>query len=297
MRRGDVAVLGATSFVGQHVCDLLLEDGTEVVAMTRGGGRPDTRLRWCTLGPGASAALPELPTWISVAPIWTLPQHFTLMLECGARRVVALSSTSLLTKQASNDPAETETVRRLAAGERALSEWGTQHRIDWVLVRPTLIYGGGADRNVSEIARVISRLGFFPLVEGGTGLRQPIHAGDAAKFCIAAARTPAAARRIYVITGGETLSYREMVSRVFVALGRRPLMPSFPLWAFSAALRMLRLIPRLRHWSPAMAARMTEDLVFNWSPAERELGVTPRRFTLTSEDLPSGRDGNGRKAK
>ena len=47
-----------------------------------------------------------------------------------------------------------------------------------------------------------------------------------------AAGAPAAENRAYDIAGGETLSYRRMVERIFAAEGRRPVTPTVPLAAF-----------------------------------------------------------------
>jgi hypothetical protein len=56
---------------------------------------------------------------------------------------------------------------------------------------------------------------FIPLVGGGTGLRQPVHAEDLAIGAIAAAASPAAANKVYCLPGAETLPYWEMIGRIF----------------------------------------------------------------------------------
>ncbi|MDE2259817.1 MAG: NAD(P)-dependent oxidoreductase, partial [Betaproteobacteria bacterium] len=117
-------------------------------------------------------------------------------------------------------------------------------------------------------------------------LRQPVHAEDVAAACVAALQAPQAENRSYVLSGGETLTYREMVVRVFTALGRPPRCFSVPLGVFILALKGLRRWPRYRHWTAAMALRMGEDLIFDHSEARRDLGFVPRAFRLTGADLP-----------
>jgi uncharacterized protein YbjT (DUF2867 family) len=117
-------------------------------------------------------------------------------------------------------------------------------------------------------------------------LRQPIHAEDVAAACVAALQAQPAANRSYNLSGGETLAYRNMVARVFAALGRPVRMVTVPLWAFRLAVAMLRSVPRFRHWSAAMAERMNRDLVFDHAEAARDLGFKPRGFALTAEDMP-----------
>jgi len=215
-----------------------------------------------------------------------LPDYFPLIEASGARRVVALSSTSRFTKVGSGDTAENAIAAKLIDAEARVQAWAESRGIEWVVLRPTLIYGQGRDKNISEMARFIRRFGFFPLLGSAQGLRQPIHAEDVAAACVAALRAPGATNRAYNLSGGETLAYREMVARVFAALGRPARLVTVPLWAFRLAVAMLRRLPRYRHWSAAMAERMNRDLVFDHADAARDFGFKPRGFALTAKDLP-----------
>jgi hypothetical protein len=53
---------------------------------------------------------------------------------------------------------------------------------------------------------------------------------------------------------------------------------------------ILRLLPRYRYWSAAMAERMNQNLVFDHSEARRDLSFTPRAFILSKEDLVQAAD-------
>lgn len=223
--------------------------------------------------------------WICVAPVWVLPDYFALIEASGARRLVALSSTSRFTKVGSGDAAENAIAAKLIESEARVQAWAKGRGIEWVVFRPTLIYGQGRDKNISEMARFIRRFGFFPLLGRAQGLRQPIHAEDVAAACLAALQAPGAAYRAYNISGGETLAYRDMVARVFEALGRPARLVTVPLWAFSLAVVMVRCLPRYRHWSAAMAERMNRDLAFDHADAARDLGFKPRAFALTAKDV------------
>ena len=289
-----VGVLGATSLVGSCLLPLLTEAGWQLTAFSRQAvGRLGDGVAWRRL-PLAAQALPKppqkrdegvTPNWICVAPIWVLPDYFGLFDAQGARRVVVLSSTSRFTKDGSSDPEEQAIALRLADAETCVREWAKNRGVEWVILRPTLIYGLGRDKNIAEIVRFIRRFGFFPLFGKANGLRQPIHAADVAGACVAAMQATGAANRAYNIAGGETLTYRDMVGRIFTAFGRRPRLLTVPLWAFRLALTVLHRLPRYRQWSAAMAERMNRDLVFDHSEAARDLAFEPRLFVLSEEDL------------
>lgn len=282
-------LLGASSFVGGCLMPLLINDGRRVFAFSRKtperkAGEAVTWRQFNTASLAHAEAI-QIKDWLCVAPIWVLPQYFVMLEHYGACRVVALSSTSRFTKTGSSDVAENLVAMRLAESEERLRTWAESKGIEWVILRPTLIYGLGKDKNIAEITRFILRFSFFPLLGKAMGLRQPIHVEDVAAACVAALKAPVAANRVYNISGGETLPYREMVSRVFVALQRRPRLVTIPLVVFKMAVACLRVFPRYRHWSAAMAERMNRDLVFDHADAVRDFGFSPRSFLLASEDV------------
>lgn len=280
-----VGLLGATSLVGKCLISRLVEAGWPVLGYSRHPNQTSEDVEWLQL-PLADNPSPQ-PYWICVAPIWVLPDYFALLEMSGAKRVVVVSSTSRFTKAGSDDTAEVALATRLIQAEERFQTWAQSHGIEWVILRPTLIYGLGQDKNICEISRFIRYLGFFPVLGRAQGLRQPIHAEDVADACVSALQAPTATNRAYNISGGETLTYRKMIALVFRALGRRPCLLTVPLWAFRLAAAVLRCLPRYRQWSMAMAERMNQDLVFDHTDATRDLKFSPRPFQLTPEDLPN----------
>nr|WP_186405536.1 NAD-dependent epimerase/dehydratase family protein [Candidatus Accumulibacter aalborgensis] len=292
--RHPVAVIGASSLVGEALLFLLQQSPWPAAAFSRSaaahaGSPVDWRQLPVSGGLSGRDTVPgsddKLPLWICVAPIWVLPEHFALLDAHGARRVVALSSTSRFTKSGSSDSQEQSVAERLAEAEARLQAWAEARGVEWVVLRPTLIYGLGRDKNIVEIARCIRRFGFFPVFGRADGLRQPIHAQDVAGACLAALQAVDVANRAYNISGGETLPYREMVVRVFAALGCPPRLLAVPLPAFRVAVSLLHCLPRYRHWSSAMAERMNQDLVFDHHDAQRDFAFEPRAFVLSQEDV------------
>lgn len=271
-----VLVLGATSLIGGFVLERLR--GTATVAVSR-TAHPKGDAAWVTAdiaGSDLARQLPACPTVLGLCPIWLLPRALPQLKTAGMRRLVAFSSTSVVTKAASSHPHERDTARRLAQGEQAIRSFCEANGIAWTILRPTLIYVEGRDQNVSRLASVIRKLGFLPLAGRGEGLRQPVHADDLATAALAAAAAPAAAGRAYDVPGGETLTYRKMVERIFEGLDRRPRIIAVPetLWALGLTLAS----PFIPGATANMGARMSEDLTFDPEPARRDFGWNPRAF-------------------
>ncbi len=289
-----IGLLGATSLVGECLQQQLIQQQWQIIAFSR---RPNTSshtpISWLQLDteylhPEARHHTPNsIPNWICVAPLWVLPYYFDMILKLGAKRIVALSSTSRYSKTASPDANEQHIAQQLISGEETLHTWATQHNVTSIILRPTLIYGYGRDKNITEIARFIQRFGFFPVFGSARGLRQPIHADDVAAACCSAMSSDDTGSRAYDLTGGETLTYREMVTRIFAALNSSPRIFSIPLWFFHLSLWALKRLPRYQNWNSAMAQRMNQDLIFDCSDARQDLHFSPRSFKLAPTDMPS----------
>ena len=279
-----VMVSGATSQVGRFLLPKLAAAGTKVYALSRHGGHDSAKesaIHWlrADLGqPDMAETLPPADALIHIASIRLLPALLPGMAAKGVRRVIAFSSTSRFGKARSADSHEVDLVARLVQAEEAVKRICNEHGIDWTIFRPTLIYGAGIDSNVMTIAKLIRRFGVFPLLGEAKGGRQPVHAEDLAEACVLALEASATFGKAYNLSGGEVLSYRQMVERIFAALGKRPRFVRVPIVAFRLAMALVSLVPRYRDYNAEMARRMSEDLVFDYSKAARDFGYAPRSF-------------------
>ena len=287
MAKQRIGVLGATSLVGNYLLGLLSQSDFNISAFSRRDNDDCPAIKgvdWMQLDLNTNKpkfnciSNKPIDFWISVAPIWILPNLFGLFETYGIKRIVALSSTSLFVKSDSSDPFEKNVAIKLSEGEQQLKTWANNNGIEWIILRPTLIYGAGRDKNVTEIANFIRRFGFFPLFGAARGLRQPVHANDIAAACLAALQNLSVVNHAYNLSGGETLTYRDMITRIFAAMGRRPQLVHVPLWFFRLGIAVLHCLPRYRHWTTAMAERMNQDLCFDHSEASRDFGYLPKNF-------------------
>jgi GT2 family glycosyltransferase/nucleoside-diphosphate-sugar epimerase len=285
-----VAVVGATSMVGHALLPMLTQSGIKVIAFTRkpvaSREHDQDGIVWKEMSSLSDWRNTEnISDWVWVAPIKALPEQLEHIQRAGAKHVVVLSTTSRFTKKASSSVAERELVGQITVAEERLQEWGGESAVTWTILRPTLIYGLGMDKNVGVIASFIRRFHFFPVLGKASGMRQPIHARDVAAACKAALESSNAANHAYNISGAEKMTYRAMVTRIFEALSIRPRILSMPLWMFAAAVAVVRVLPPYRSWSPAMVERMNLDMAFDNNDAARDLGFVPQAFKLDASDL------------
>ena len=278
-----VGVIGATSMVGHYALARLTESGHSVKAFSRAVERKfsDSQgVQWHCFNT-TNECQPMIENWLCFCPITALPNYFEMLERAGARKVVALSSTSRFTKAAGVaglNTAEIELSKQLEKAEAQFEAWAASNRISWVILRPTMIYDLVRDKNLSLVVRFIERFGFFPLLGKAEGLRQPVHAGELASASISALKVEITADKDYNISGGEILSYRSMVLRIFKLTKRTPRLVTVPLFGFQIIIFMVRLLPRYRYLSSAMAERMNFNLVFDHIRANTDFGYAPAPF-------------------
>lgn len=228
---------------------------------------------------------PPISCMIHIASIWLLPPHIPALHRNGLRHLVCFSSTAIYNKFESVSANEREIAHRMVAAEESVVHQCGALGITWTILRPTLIYGMGLDRNVSRAARFINSFKFYPLATGTSGLRQPVHADDLAAVAIAALQSDAAACQSYDVGGGERLAYREMIGRIFDAQGlsRRFL----PLPGLEYAVGAAGLLLRKPEVTGDVVRRMRLDLICDNTAASVDLDYRPREFLIGGKnDLP-----------
>jgi nucleoside-diphosphate-sugar epimerase len=270
-------VFGATGMIGSYIVEGLERSGRPVLAVSR--QQREFKHAECVVADltrGETLAFPNPETVFCATNARTFAEALPHILRSNPKRVIVISSASLFSKLDSSDEEERNSFEELARAEMSIVENCQSAAVQWTILRPSLIYREGHDRNVTQISKVVRALRFMPLYGNASGLRQPVHAEDLAMGAIAAARSVKAANKSYFTTGIETLSYREMAGRVFDGLSMpRRLVPLSPIvWKAAFALSK----PLYPGVTVAMGERMLRDLAFDSSAAVSDFGWSTRTF-------------------
>jgi uncharacterized protein YbjT (DUF2867 family) len=181
-------------------------------------------------------------------------------------RGVFVSTTAILTKLA----VASKPVRE--RGESLVRESG----LAWTILRPTMIYGTPADRNIARLIRFVERSPLVP-VPAPRALQQPIHVEDVASAVAAVVDRPVTIGRTYNISGREALTLKRLVDEVALGLDRRRLVLPVPLWPVKATLSAWSRVAR-PPITVEQVRRIEEDKSFAYTDAARDFGFAPRDF-------------------
>jgi len=246
-----VLVTGAYGFIGAHVVAALIAADHQVVCAVR-GARIDSRF------PGVDAIACDmasdvhaedwLPRLVGVDAVVNCAgilrerggESFTAVHElaplalfhacrqAGIRRVIQISALGHV--------ADGEFVASKYRGDEALAAL----ELDWLVLRPSLVYSARGSYGGSSLLRGLAALpGFLPLPDRGEQQVQPIAAEDVGLAIVAALMRPTCAREVIELVGPDVLTLRDYLLswRRWMGFGSALLVPiPAPLVRATAAL-------------------------------------------------------------
>jgi uncharacterized protein YbjT (DUF2867 family) len=267
-------VTGAFSYTGRYIARRLLSQDRRVRTLTNHPSRPgaeDIKVDVAPLQFTDRAALVECLRGADVLynTYWVRFRHGRMSFgeaiantrtlvgaaaEAGVRKIVHIS--------VSNPSADSELD--YYAGKARTEEIVRGSRLQWAIVRPTLVFGT-EDILINNIAWLLRRMPMFVIPGHGTYRVQPVSVEDVAEIATWAAEQTD--NITLDAAGPDTMTYAELVEGIAIAVGRRPhlvvMPPRITLWAGDLISRYMRDVMLTRQ---ELQGLMDELLVSNEKP-------------------------------
>jgi nucleoside-diphosphate-sugar epimerase len=164
------------------------------------------------------------------------------------------------------------------AAERAVREQAAARGIDYVILRPSVVYGPRDERLAKLFQGALK--GRFPLFGAGQGRRHMVHVTDVADAFLRACEQPGAANSEMIIAGPDAIALRDMLQILARAADRRSCGPQLPLTPMLALAALVEDACKPFNIRPPLYRRRMEfylsDAAFDCSRARRLLDWEPK---------------------
>jgi uncharacterized protein YbjT (DUF2867 family) len=288
----DIAVVGATGFVGSHLVPHLVASGHRVIAISRDGRRlpewtADVEARAADITTGdleAALAGADAVVHLAAIPRETGGRRFDDVNVRGTQRVVAAAESigvrrfvHLSVLGVADDPKLAYLYSKWR-GEEAVRA----SHLEWVVLRPSLMFGSGD--GFFNLVKTTLRWwspGVVAIPGTGDARFQPLSVDDLAVAIEKSLTDADRARSIYELGGPAYLSYREIVDEVMRVTGMRRVRVAVPIPLISALTSVTdRLLP-IFPVSHDQIASLQRPNYTQLDAFERAFGIRPRPIDLS----------------
>ena len=220
-----------------------------------------------------AAAMEGADTLLHIAGIFLSLPLVRAAADAGLRRLILVHTTGVYSKYKQAG----EEYRRI---DRQIEEICRLHGILLTILRPTMIYGRLCDNNLVTFIKMVDKLPLMPVVNGARYALQPVWYGDLARAYYAVLiREDVTAGKHYILSGGQEIELREMLTEIGRQLGKRRvrfLSVPYPI-AYAGAVLVFCLSLGRRDYREKVQ-RLCEPRVYSHAEASRDFGYDPLPF-------------------
>jgi nucleoside-diphosphate-sugar epimerase len=292
-----ISLIGTTTFIGPAVIGRLLENGHFVSCLIKtdtpqdkidklknitGLKEKNDRLSFYTGNLHSTDSIlahlkdsDAVVCLIDLKNIEFISNVLTAISRSPVKRVIFIGSTTVLV------PFESEVKKAKLASEDMIKN----SRLDYTILRPSMIFGTPEDRNFSKMIAFIKKRGFFIVFGNGNNLIQPVYVNDVANAVASCLENPATFGKTYEISGKAPLKYKDMIQIVKTKLGRQFKVYYLPVGLSRFAVKLFGKLSPSSSLKPDMIDRSQIDKAYSYESAAADFGYKPMPFEKGIEKL------------
>ena len=152
-----------------------------------------------------------------------------------------------------------------------------ESRLDWVILRPTLMFGWFDRKHLGWLSRFMRRIPLFPVPGDGQFLRQPLYVRDFAAVvhrCI----FDSSLKGVFDISGTERITFIDVVKTIRSSTKSRVVFVRVPIALFRSLLKTWAIFDRNPPFTAQQLDALVADEIFSESDWPNIFGVQPTSF-------------------
>lgn len=306
-------MVGAGSFIGQHLIRKLIDNGDHVTGLVR--NRPQNPEKWMKNVKIVSGDITEKRSLAGICKDieivyhlaakvhdftsgdQTSEEHFAvnvqgtrnLLDECansGIRHFVYFSSVKAMAEESGNNLDETfspspETPygKSKLEAEKVVEDYGLKYKFKTTSLRLPLVYGPGNKGNIYRMIEAIDR-GRFVMIGRGANKRSMVYIENAVDAAISVVNNCREDSSVYIVTDGIDYSLKELYDTISRGLGKSPRSFFVPM-GLARGLAVMggiagSMIGKQLPFNLNILEKLTGTYTFSSLKIQRELGFKPR---------------------
>lgn len=216
--------------------------------------------------------LEDCCTVLHIAGIQTSINIMQSAVKKNVKRVILVHTTGIYSKYKEAG----EEYRNIDAEVYKLAK---ENNIDLTILRPTMIYGTIGDRNICVFIKMVDKLPFLPMVNGGYYELQPVHCADLGNaFYDVLMKPEICNNKDYILSGGAPIELREVFVQISKNLGVKKRFINCPYPIAYTGAWILYLLSFAKVDFREKVQRLCEPRTFSYEDAKRDFGYKPRTF-------------------
>lgn len=275
---------GATGFVGQHLLPALIQDGYEVLALSRNASLAlaKSEIQWI------QGDLREPQSWQAALKECSAILHLASVHEGSLSliRSTNVAGTTNLVSQAQRAGISnimylsSVTATQNSKLPYSHSVWEAEQTLlkelpSVRIMRTTVIVGPG-DPFLHNLAKIIKNWPFVPIFGDGSTLFQPIWIGDIARALLHTLSASMTGTKLITVGGASVLSLREIIEKTQIYLHLPKRIMNFPR---KPSKRIVKLFHQIGYKTPFTSAYfLSKGLLAPDNDFSREFGIAPATF-------------------
>lgn len=147
------------------------------------------------------------------------------------------------------------------------------------ILRPTMIYGSPADKNVITFIKMVDKFPIMPTVNGARYDLQPVHYADLGQaYFDVLMNEEVTAGHDYVLSGKEPIQLRDMFKIMGENLGKKARFISCPYWIAITGAVVIYGVTLKKIDMREKVQRLCEPRAYDHNEASKDFGYDPRDF-------------------
>jgi len=183
-----------------------------------------------------------------------------LMIKKRIKKLILISSTNIFSKykKISNfiKNIETEIINK-----------ANKFKFNYIIIRPTMIYGNGEDNNIKKLIIFIDKYPLIPIINNGGTLIQPVFYKDIGEVVIKLIERNDLFNKVYNLSGKDIISYKNLIFLISKCLNKKIILINLPTNITIILFKIIKIIFKSFKISLEQILGFIENRVFDYNDA------------------------------